>query len=75
MKEMGFGDGELTDTQEHAEEVANDLKGSIDSHSGCGSYPGVAGDSRGCGSASLAEVLNSLPSLSAPCCLHLSGSS
>ena len=45
-EEDGFGDGELTDTQEHEEEVANDLRGSIDSRSGYGSSPGVAGDSR-----------------------------
>ena len=65
-KEDGFGDGELTDTQEHDEEVANDLRDTIDYQSGYGNCPGVAGDLRGYGSAGLAEVLNSMPNLTAP---------
>ena len=64
-EEDGFEDGELTDTQEHVEEVANDLRHPIVSRSGYGDCPGVAGDSRGYGSASLTEVLNSLPNLTA----------
>ena len=65
-EEDGFGDSELTDTQEQDEGVADDLTTPINSRSGSGYCPGAAGDSRGYGSASLAEVLNGLPNLTAP---------
>ena len=65
-EEDGFGDGELTDTQDLDEEVANDLSNPILPISGSGNCPGVAGDSKGYGSASLTEVLNSLPNRAAP---------
>ena len=47
-----WGRGDLTDTQEHDDKIANKLRGPIDSRSGYGNCPGVAGDSRGYGSAS-----------------------
>ena len=65
-EEDGFGDRELTDTQDLDEEVADDLTNPVDSYFGSGNCFGVAGNSRGYGSASLAEVLNSLPNFAAP---------
>ena len=46
------------------ERVADDST-PVHSHSGIGACPGVAESSSGCGSSSLAEVLNRLPSLDA----------
>ena len=66
FEENGFGDGELTDTENPIEGVANDSATPLDSHSGSGIHPGAHQDSRGYGSANFAEVLNSLPNLAAP---------
>ena len=75
MKKMGLGTGELTDTEEQDEGVANDLTNSVESYSGSGNYLGVAGSSiilvlpetrGGTGVLVLAEVLNCLPNLTAP---------
>ena len=56
----------MTDTEEIEEEVANDLTSSVPTFLGVDNCPGVDGSSREYGSASLAEVLNSVPSLAAP---------
>ena len=45
--ENGFGDGELTDTENLDEEVANDLTNIAGSQASSGSCPGAAGDSNG----------------------------
>ena len=65
---MGLGMGGMTDTEHPTRGVANGstVQLLVDSHLCFGNCPGVAGDSRGYGSASLVEVLNSLPNLTAP---------
>ena len=62
-EEEGFGDGELTDTENPIGKVADDSEMPIESHFGIGSHPGVADSSTGRGSASLMEILNGLPRL------------
>ena len=64
--EKGFGDGDLTDTENPAGRVADDSETPIESHSGIGSCLGVADSSRACGSASLMEIFSRLPKLNAP---------
>ena len=59
-EEDGFGDGELTDTENPIGRVADDSATPAGSHSGSGNRPGADKDSRGYGSSSLAEVPNSL---------------
>ena len=65
-EEDRFGDGELTDTGNPIDGVANDSGTPVDSHSGIGVCPGAAESLRGYGRVSLAEVLNRMPRLSAP---------
>ena len=60
-EENRCGDGELTDTENPVEGIANNSGTSVDSHSGIGSCPGAAESSKGCGSASPAEIFNRLP--------------
>ena len=69
-EEDKLGDGEVADTEELGERVANDSIASRPTISGSGSCPGADVDSRGYGSASLIECLSlnlsRVPSLATP---------